>query len=72
MILLLQSPSLEYINKKYSNHLFCDGTFYIAPAICYQLFIIRVYAKDLNMFFTTAYAVMKNKEQKNYEKFFQQ
>ncbi len=68
--LLLQSPSLAYINKIYSNLLFCDETFYIARAICYQLFIIRVYAKDLNRFFTTAYALMNNKEQKNYENIF--
>ena len=44
--------------------------FYISPEICYQLFIMRDYAKNVNMFFNNEYALMKNKEQKNYKNIF--
>ncbi|KAL6618138.1 hypothetical protein U3516DRAFT_747386 [Neocallimastix sp. 'constans'] len=29
-------------------NIFVDGTFYIAPKFCYQLFITRTHIKDLN------------------------
>lgn len=65
--IIFQSPSLAKLHIKYPDNIFCDGTFYIAPSISYQVFITRIYAEEINYFFTTSFTIMKNKEQFNYE-----
>ena len=49
---------------------FVDGTFYIAPKFSQQVFITRTYVKELNSFYTTSYAILKNKKQKKYNMLF--
>ena len=44
---------------------FVDGTFYIAPKFSQQVFITRTYVKKLNSFYTTSYAILRNKKAKN-------
>ncbi|ORX65339.1 hypothetical protein BCR32DRAFT_286558 [Anaeromyces robustus] len=44
-----------------------DGTFYIAPTFGYQVFITRVYAPEINSFYTTSLSILNNKEQSTYE-----
>ena len=68
--ILFQSPSQSKIQIEYNDNIFCDATFYSAPNICYQLLITRVYAKEFHKYFTTSFALMRNKEQVTYEKLF--
>ena len=35
--------------------------FFIAPKFSYQIFIIRTYAKELDSFYTTSFAILQNK-----------
>ena len=51
---------------------FCDVTFYTSSSLCYQLLIIRLFSKDLRIYFTTSFCLMKNKDQKNYENIFKE
>ena len=44
-----------------------DGTFYIAPKFSQQVFITKTYVKELNSFYTTTYAILRNKKQKTYK-----
>ena len=67
--IIFQFPSLAKLHIKYPDKIFCDGTFYFAPSISYQVFITRIYAEEMNYFFTTSFTIMKNKEQINYEEF---
>lgn len=60
--IIFQSPSLAKLHIKYRDKIFCDGTFYIAPSISYQVFITRIYAEEMHYFFTTSFTIMKNKE----------
>ncbi|KAG4092789.1 hypothetical protein H8356DRAFT_1404614 [Neocallimastix lanati (nom. inval.)] len=50
-----------------NKHIFADGTFLIAPANSYQVFITRTYVTELNCFYTTSMSILKNKEQTTYE-----
>ncbi|KAG4084323.1 hypothetical protein H8356DRAFT_1745021 [Neocallimastix lanati (nom. inval.)] len=47
--------------------MFADGSFYIAPIFGYQVFIIKVYAPEINSFYTTSLSILNNKEQATYE-----
>ena len=40
---------------------------FIAPKFSYQIFITRTYAKELDSFYTTSFAILKNKEQETYK-----
>ncbi|KAL6589010.1 hypothetical protein U3516DRAFT_772798 [Neocallimastix sp. 'constans'] len=42
-----------------SKHIFADGTFYITPIFCYQVFITRTYVTELNCFYTTSFSILK-------------
>ena len=68
--ILFQSKYAAKLHLQYPEHIFCDATYYCAPALCYQLLITRIYSKELNSFFTTSYSLMKNKLQKTYENIF--
>ncbi|KAG4098609.1 hypothetical protein H8356DRAFT_1327490 [Neocallimastix lanati (nom. inval.)] len=49
--------------RVYNDDIFVVDTFFIAPKFSYQIFITRTYAKELNSFYTTSFAILKNKEQ---------
>ncbi|KAL6607126.1 hypothetical protein U3516DRAFT_757070 [Neocallimastix sp. 'constans'] len=54
---------------EYNDDIFVDGTFFIAPKFSYQIFITRTYAKELDSFYTTSFAILQNKEQETYKIF---
>ncbi|KAG4092564.1 hypothetical protein H8356DRAFT_1429388 [Neocallimastix lanati (nom. inval.)] len=66
-LVIFQSPFQAKLFKKYNNDIFVDGTFYIAPKFSQQVFITRTYVKELNSFYTTSYAILRNKKQKTYK-----
>ena len=57
--------------SEYDDDIFVNGTFFIAPNSSYQIFITRTYAKELDSFYTTSFAVIKNKEQETYKILFE-
>ncbi|KAG4099115.1 hypothetical protein H8356DRAFT_1329888 [Neocallimastix lanati (nom. inval.)] len=57
------------LNREYNDDIFVDGTFFIAPKFSYQIFITRTYAKELDSFYTTSFAILQNKEQEIYKIF---
>ncbi|KAG4092722.1 hypothetical protein H8356DRAFT_1429325 [Neocallimastix lanati (nom. inval.)] len=67
VLVIFQSPFQVKLFKKYNNDIFVDGTFYIAPKFSQQVFITRTYVKELNSFYTTSYAILRNKKQKTYK-----
>ncbi|ORY33175.1 hypothetical protein LY90DRAFT_512121 [Neocallimastix californiae] len=69
-LVIFQSPFQAKLFKKYNNDIFVDGTFYIAPKFSQQVFITRTYVKELNSFYTTSYAILRNKKQKTYKMLF--
>jgi len=69
-LIIFQSPFQEKLFREYNNNIFMDGTFYIAPKFSHQVFITRTYVKELNSFYTTSYAILKNKKQKTYKTLF--
>jgi len=64
-LIIFQSPFQVKLFKEYNDDIFVDGTFFIAPTYSYQIFITRTYAKELDSFYTTSFAILKNKEKKN-------
>ncbi|KAG4102070.1 hypothetical protein H8356DRAFT_1382404 [Neocallimastix lanati (nom. inval.)] len=48
--------------REYNDDIFVDGTFFIALKFSYQIFITRTYAKELDNFYNTSFAILKNKE----------
>ena len=68
-LIIFQSPFQVKLFREYNNEIFVDGTFYIAPKFSYQLFITRTYAKELDSFYTTSFAILQNKEQEIYKIF---
>ncbi|ORY08557.1 hypothetical protein LY90DRAFT_519002 [Neocallimastix californiae] len=69
-LVIFQSPFQAKLFKKYNNDIFVDGTFYIASKFSQQVFITRTYVKELNSFYTTSYAILRNKKQKTYKMLF--
>ena len=63
VIIIFQSPSpfQAYLFYKYSDDIFVDGTFYIAPKCCYQVFITRNYVNDINSYYSISFSILKNK-----------
>ncbi|KAG4088137.1 hypothetical protein H8356DRAFT_1296968 [Neocallimastix lanati (nom. inval.)] len=57
--------------REYNDDIFVDGTFFIAPKFSYQIFITRTYVKELDSFYTTSFAILKNKEQETYKILFE-
>ncbi|KAG4102361.1 hypothetical protein H8356DRAFT_1421132 [Neocallimastix lanati (nom. inval.)] len=71
-IIIFQSPFQTELFIKYNENMFADGTFYIAPIFSYQVFITRVYAPEINSFYTTSLSILNNKEQATYELLFEE
>ncbi|KAG4092516.1 hypothetical protein H8356DRAFT_1335750 [Neocallimastix lanati (nom. inval.)] len=71
----IKSQISRNLNKNYhpmeynNDDIFVDGTFFIAPKFSYQIFITRTYAKELDSFYTTSFAILQNKEQEIYKIF---
>ncbi|KAG4094721.1 hypothetical protein H8356DRAFT_1345506 [Neocallimastix lanati (nom. inval.)] len=66
------SKEMRFILKlfrEYNDDIFVDGTFFNAPKFSYQIFITRTYAKELDSFYTTSFAILQNKEQEIYKIF---
>ena len=53
-----QSPFLVKLFREYNDDIFVDGTFFIASKFSYQIFITRTYAKKLDSFYTTSFAIL--------------
>ncbi|ORY78685.1 hypothetical protein LY90DRAFT_500869 [Neocallimastix californiae] len=51
----------NYHPMEYNDDIFVDGTFLIVPKFSYQIFITRTYAKELDSFYTTSFAILQNK-----------
>ena len=49
-----------------SNDIFIDGTFFSAPKSMHQIIIIRVILKNTNNYYTTCFALCKNKKETLY------
>ncbi|KAG4093423.1 hypothetical protein H8356DRAFT_1698220, partial [Neocallimastix lanati (nom. inval.)] len=60
------------LSIKYNEDMFADGTFYIAPIFGYQVFITRVFAPEINSFYTTSLSILNNKELATYELLFEE
>ena len=58
------------MHLKYKYNIYEDGTFYTSPKLSYQLFITLIYAKDINIYITTSFSLLVDKEQKNYQMLF--
>ncbi|KAL6597070.1 hypothetical protein U3516DRAFT_564963, partial [Neocallimastix sp. 'constans'] len=59
------SPFQIKLFRKYNDDIFLDGIYFIyfiAPKFSYQIFITRIYAKGLDSFYTTSFAILRNKE----------
>lgn len=56
---------------KYNDHVFIDGTFYIAPKSAYQVIVIRIHNIIEDIFHTVAYGLLTNKEIGTYIEFFE-
>ncbi|KAL6632830.1 hypothetical protein U3516DRAFT_792005 [Neocallimastix sp. 'constans'] len=66
------SKEMRFILKlfrEYNDDIFVDGTFFIAPKFSYQILITRTYAKELDSFYTTSFAILQNKDQEIYKIF---
>ena len=72
VIIIFQSPFQANLFYKYSDDIFVDGTFYIAPKCSYQVFITRNYVRDINTFYTTSFSILKNKQESTYEILFKE
>ena len=71
-IIIFQSPFQASIFIKFHDDVFGDGTFYVAPKLSYQVFIIRNYVNDINSYYSTLFAILKNKTQNTYETMFRE
>ncbi|KAL6632924.1 hypothetical protein U3516DRAFT_792057 [Neocallimastix sp. 'constans'] len=70
-LIIFQSPFQAKLFREYNDDIFVDDTFFIALKFSYQVFITRTYAKELDSFYTTSFAILKNKEQKTYKMLFE-
>ena len=68
-LIIFQSPFQAKLFWEYNDDIFVDGTFFIAPKFSYQIFITRTYVKELDSFYTTFFAILKNKEQETYKNY---
>ncbi len=57
---------------KYSDDIFVNRTFYIAPKCSYQMFITRNYIREIYSFYTTAFSILKNKQELAYKILFRE
>ncbi|KAL6628876.1 hypothetical protein U3516DRAFT_657683 [Neocallimastix sp. 'constans'] len=64
-LIIFQSPFQAKLFREYNDDIFVDGTFFIAPKFSYQVFITRTYAKELDSFYTTSFAILKKKNKKH-------
>ena len=68
--MIFQSPSLAKIQLKLGELVFCDATYFICPAISYQIFITRVYSPITHSYYTTSFSIMNNKKETTYKLIF--
>jgi len=68
-LIIFQSPFQVKLFREYNDDIFVDGTFLIVPKFSYQIFITRTYAKELDSFYTTSFAILQSKEQETYKIF---
>ncbi|KAG4089373.1 hypothetical protein H8356DRAFT_1347161 [Neocallimastix lanati (nom. inval.)] len=61
-LIIFQSPFQAKLFREYNDNIFVDGTVFIVPKFSYQIFITRTYGKELDSFYTTSFAILKNKE----------
>ncbi|KAL6621937.1 hypothetical protein U3516DRAFT_795646 [Neocallimastix sp. 'constans'] len=67
----ISNKSKYYKTKReYNDDIFVDGTFFIAPKFSYQIFITRTYAKELDSFYTTSFAILKKIKNKKHIKYY--
>ncbi|ORY55979.1 hypothetical protein LY90DRAFT_506886 [Neocallimastix californiae] len=70
-LIIFQFPFQAKLFREYNDDIFVDGTFFIAPKFSYQIIITRTYIKELDSFYTTSFAILKNKEQETYKILFE-
>jgi len=70
-LIIFQSPFQTKLFREYNDDIFVDGTVFIVPKFSYQIFITRTYGKELDSFYTTSFAILKNKEQETYKILFE-
>jgi len=68
-LIIFQSPFQVKLFREYNDDIFVDGALFISPKFNYQIFITRTYAKELDSFYTTSFAILQNKEQETYKIF---
>ena len=56
---------------KYNEHIFIDGTFYVAPKAAYQVIVIRLHNVLEDRFHIVGYGILTNKEMATYIEFFE-
>ena len=61
-IIIFQSPFQTELFIKYNEKKFAYGIFYIVPIFGYKVFIIRVYAPEINSFYITSFDILNNKK----------
>ncbi len=71
-LIIFQSPFQASVFIEFHDDVFGDGTFYVAPKLSYQVFIIRNYIKDINSYYSTLFAIHKNKTQNTYKSMFRE
>ena len=69
-LMIFQSPSLAKIQLKLGELVFCDETYFIFPAITYQIFITRVYSSITNSYYTTSFRIINKKYEASYKLIF--
>jgi len=70
-LIIFQFPFQSQLFKENNDDIFVDDKFFIAPKFSYQIFITRTYAKELDSFYNTSFAILKNKEQETYKTLFE-
>ena len=68
-MLIFMSKIQAQLMYQYNDHVFIDGTFYIAPKSAYQIVTIRIHHIIEDRFFTVAYGILVNKELTTYVEF---
>ena len=70
-ILIFMSIIQARLLYTYNEHVFIDGTFFVAPKAAYQVIVIRVHNIIEDRFHTVCYGILTNKEMSTYVEFFE-
>ena len=68
-ILIFMSIIQAQLLYKYNEHIFINGTFYIAPKAAYQVIVIRSHNILEDKFHTVGHGILTNKEMTSYRIF---